>query len=222
MVGSRRIPLPGGRPLTTTETTRRAPTRRLLAATLALLFLAGTAACSTADAGDDSASSEPVEVCGISRPRPCDAPPNRHEKLDLPAGVNYSEIVRDLQVVAGIQAARYADAVKLVNFYDGIWNQYVSTLEAQRTYDNGGGTIVSGPCGGATNGADAFIARESGGDPNVWNGSGSSAWGCYQIIDSTWASSCSDLGAHGSAPPEVQAQCASRLPLSAWSASGPT
>jgi soluble lytic murein transglycosylase-like protein len=78
-------------------------------------------------------------------------------------------------------------------------------------------TQVSGACGGATNGADQFIGHESGGNPNIYNTGGSGAWGCYQIMPATWASSCSDLGQHGSASPQAQAQCASRLPLSAWS-----
>lgn len=82
----------------------------------------------------------------------------------------------------------------------------------------GGGTAVGGSCGGATNGADRFIGRESGGNPNARNGSG--AWGCYQIMPGTWASSCSDLGAHGSASTQAQAACASRLPSGAWAASG--
>lgn len=82
----------------------------------------------------------------------------------------------------------------------------------------GGGSSVGGACGGATNGADAFIGRESGGNPNARNSSG--AWGCYQIMPGTWSSSCSDLGQHGSASTEAQAQCASRLPSSSWAASG--
>lgn len=73
---------------------------------------------------------------------------------------------------------------------------------------------VVGSCGGATNGADAYIVRESGGDPTAMNPSG--AWGCYQIMPDTWASSCSDLGNEQSADPSTQAACASRLPLSAW------
>lgn len=78
-------------------------------------------------------------------------------------------------------------------------------------------TPVTGACGGATNGADQFIARESGGDPNVWNTGGSGAWGCYQIMPGTWAGAgCDELGAHGSASAAAQAQCASRLSLSAW------
>jgi hypothetical protein len=82
----------------------------------------------------------------------------------------------------------------------------------------GGGSSVGGACGGATNGADAYIGRESGGNPNARNSSG--AWGCYQIMPGTWSSSCSDLGQHGSASTDAQAQCASRLPSSAWAASG--
>src|SRR5262245_53395525 len=82
----------------------------------------------------------------------------------------------------------------------------------------GGGATVGGACGGATNGADRFIGRESGGNPNARNASG--AWGCYQIMPGTWASSCSDLGQHGSASTQAQAACASRLPSSSWAASG--
>lgn len=76
-------------------------------------------------------------------------------------------------------------------------------------------TGAVGACGGATNGADQFIMRESGGDPNALNPSG--AWGCYQIMPGTWAGAgCDDLGPYGSASPAAQAQCASRLPDSAW------
>ncbi len=82
----------------------------------------------------------------------------------------------------------------------------------------GSGGSVGGACGGATNGADRFIGAESGGNPNARNSSG--AWGCYQIMPGTWQSSCSDLGAHGSASTEAQAQCASRLPSSSWAATG--
>ena len=78
----------------------------------------------------------------------------------------------------------------------------------------GGGSSVGGACGGASNGADAYIGRESGGNPNARNASG--AWGCYQIMPGTWSSSCSDLGPHGSASTEAQAACASRLPQSSW------
>lgn len=79
-----------------------------------------------------------------------------------------------------------------------------------------GGAVTTGECGGATNGADQFIQRESGGNPGIYNQGGSGAWGCYQIMPGTWAASCSDLGVHGQASPAAQAACASRLPLSAW------
>jgi soluble lytic murein transglycosylase-like protein len=82
----------------------------------------------------------------------------------------------------------------------------------------GGGSSVGGACGGATNGADRYIGAESGGNPNARNSSG--AWGCYQIMPGTWQSSCSDLGQHGSASTDAQAQCASRLPSSSWAATG--
>ena len=82
----------------------------------------------------------------------------------------------------------------------------------------GGGSTVGGQCGGATNGADAYIARESGGNPNARNARG--AWGCYQIMPGTWNGSCSDLGQYGSASTQAQAACASRLPQSSWSSSG--
>lgn len=79
---------------------------------------------------------------------------------------------------------------------------------------------VGGSCGGASNGADAYIGRESGGNPNARNPSG--AWGCYQIMPGTWSGSCSDLGSHGAASTDAQAKCASRLPHNSWSSSGPT
>ena len=86
------------------------------------------------------------------------------------------------------------------------------TVPSYAPVASGGAT---GACGGATNGADQFIQRESGGDPNALNPSG--AWGCYQIMPGTWAGAgCNDLGAYGSASAAVQAECASRLSLSAW------
>jgi hypothetical protein len=80
----------------------------------------------------------------------------------------------------------------------------------------GGGGESTGACGGATNGADRFIHRESGGNPNIFNTQGSGAYGCYQILASTWRSSCSDLGPEVGSSAATQAACASRLPLSAW------
>lgn len=79
--------------------------------------------------------------------------------------------------------------------------------------------VASGPCGGATNGADQYIGRETygSGDPvNQDNLEGSGAHGCYQILPSTWEASCSDLGPLYGSDADTQAKCASRLPLSAW------
>jgi Transglycosylase-like domain len=83
----------------------------------------------------------------------------------------------------------------------------------------GGGHYVhgssTGACGGATNGADQYVARESGGDPGAVN-QGTGAYGCYQIMPGTWGASCSDLGPQSGSSATTQAQCASRLPASAW------
>jgi hypothetical protein len=73
----------------------------------------------------------------------------------------------------------------------------------------------TGMCGGATNGADRFITRESGGNPSAVNQT-SGAYGCYQIMPATWAGSCSDLGSPYGSSAAAQAQCASRLPAAAW------
>jgi hypothetical protein len=84
---------------------------------------------------------------------------------------------------------------------------------ANPSVSGGGG----GACGGATNGADQFIHRESGGNPQAVNPS-SGAYGCWQVLPSTWASACGDInGGHPQgATVAQQAACASRLPLSAW------
>lgn len=83
---------------------------------------------------------------------------------------------------------------------------------ASRGYAHGSST---GACGGASNGADQYIGRESGGDPGAVNQS-SGAYGCYQIMPGTWSASCSELGAESGSSAATQAQCASRLPGSAW------
>lgn len=77
-------------------------------------------------------------------------------------------------------------------------------------------TASTGQCGGATNGADQYINRESGGNPGIYNAGGSGAYGCYQIMPGTWQASCSDLGGEIGSSASAQAECASRLPLSAW------
>lgn len=120
------------------------------------------------------------------------------------------------------QIVTYTAAVERQEVIDYL--AYVSAQEAaQKATESVSGAPVtapqassatSGPCGGATNGADQYILRESGGDPTATNPSG--ARGCYQIMPGTWAGSCSDLGDQYSATPATQAACASRLPLSAW------
>lgn len=137
----------------------------------------------------------------------------------------------DGALIAASRAAdvkRYLDAVQAQQLDE--FFQAVAAAEAEQaaaaakkpavapTGRGGGGSSVGGACGGATNGADAYIGRESGGNPNARNASG--AWGCYQIMPGTWSSSCSDLGQYGSASTSAQAACASRLPSSAWAASG--
>ena len=140
----------------------------------------------------------------------------------------------DGALVAASQAADEARWVEAFNAHQAeLFYQAVAAAEAEQAAaaanarkkpaaptgrGGGGGSNVGGACGGATNGADAYIGRESGGNPNARNSSG--AWGCYQIMPGTWSSSCSDLGQHGSASTSAQAQCASRLPSSAWAASG--
>jgi len=141
----------------------------------------------------------------------------------------------DGALVAASQAAdekRFLDAIQaqqLDAFFQAVLAQQAEQAAAAANASKpkpvaptgrggGGGGSVGGACGGATNGADAYIGRESGGNPNARNPSG--AWGCYQIMPGTWSSSCSDLGQYGSAGTSAQAQCASRLPSSAWAASG--
>lgn len=118
------------------------------------------------------------------------------------AGAQARQMELFLQAAADAEAAQAAQV-----------KQSPAPARTGRT-GGGGGSTVSGACGGATNGADAYIGRESGGNPNAYNPSG--AWGCYQIMPGTWASSCSDVGSYGSASPSQQAQCASRLPQSSW------
>lgn len=145
---------------------------------------------------------------------------NCSDRHDLPEGVSCARVAKDYEFAA---AVHYVEQTAFVAFTEAAWQaELVRQAAAQRSSGPAYSGGATGECGGATNGADAFIARESGGSSTVWNAQGSSAWGCYQIIDSTWASSCSDLGTHGQASAAAQAECASRLPLSAWASSGPT
>lgn len=128
-----------------------------------------------------------------------------------------SQLTGDLTAIAREQVADYIAAVErdeLAAFVASIPPPAPSFV-APEPVSPQVTSSVGGACGGATNGADQFIARESGGDPNALNPSG--AYGCYQIMPGTWAGAgCDDLGAYGSASPAAQAACASRLSLSAW------
>lgn len=119
--------------------------------------------------------------------------------------------------IVAVQAAEYAAAqARLAAYLDAIRPPPppVQTTRPNPTNLAPQGQ-VQGVCGGATNGADQFIMRESGGNPNALNPSG--AWGCYQIMPGTWhGAGCDELGAYGSADASTQAACASRLGLSAW------
>ena len=129
----------------------------------------------------------------------------------------YIEAVQRNQMESFLQAVAAAEAEKAAAAAAAAARAQAPKRAAPTGRGGGGGT-VSGACGGATNGADRFIAAESGGNPNARNPSG--AWGCYQIMPGTWRGSCSDLGQHGSASTDAQAQCASRLPSSSWAATG--
>jgi hypothetical protein len=130
----------------------------------------------------------------------------------------FLEAVRAQQLDSFFQAVAAAEAEQAAQAAAAANAKKKSVAPTGRGGSGGGGSSVGGACGGASNGADRFIGAESGGNPNARNSSG--AWGCYQIMPGTWQSSCSDLGQHGSASTDAQAQCASRLPSSSWAATG--
>lgn len=117
----------------------------------------------------------------------------------------------EARIAAEQEAARQAELARQQAI--AAQQRQVRSTPVQST---GGST---GSCGGATNGADQYIGRESGGHPDAANPSG--AYGCYQIMPEVWYAppekgGCADLGSEVGASPETQAQCASRLPLCAW------
>jgi hypothetical protein len=125
--------------------------------------------------------------------------------------------VNDILLARHLAEQAYIDQANA--YAAGLASQYqapVAAPHASSRPSGGGSGGSTGVCGGATNGADQFIARESQGNPGIFNTGGSGAYGCYQIMGGTWASSCSDLGAEVGSSAATQAACASRLPLSAW------
>jgi soluble lytic murein transglycosylase-like protein len=181
-----------------------------------------------------------ITWAGVARAQGPESRSQRHDELDQvrPAAASHRHVDGVLMAAAkAVDEERWIDGAQrrqLEVFYEGILAADAEKAAAEqaaaakaskptvartgRGGGGGGGSAVGGACGGATNGADRFIGAESGGNPNARNSSG--AWGCYQIMPGTWRSSCSDLGAHGSASTEAQAACASRLPSSSWTASG--
>jgi type I restriction-modification system DNA methylase subunit len=133
----------------------------------------------------------------------------RNEDFEFPdlLGAAYEYLIRDFADSAGKKGGEFYTPRSVVR----MMVRLVDPREGMRVYD---------PCSGS--GGMLIYARshvaESGGNPNARNPSG--AWGCYQIMPGTWRSSCSDLGQHGSASTDAQAQCASRLPSSSWAATG--
>lgn len=112
--------------------------------------------------------------------------------------------------------ALYVAAVEWDRWWDvamAEWDAEQARLATVQSSSSSGGSNYSyvgeGDCY-ANDIPDYIISRESGGNPNAQNPS-SSAWGCAQWLESTWNSTCGDLGAHGSAPVSAQNECANRL-----------
>lgn len=132
------------------------------------------------------------------------------------AGVAYDETVATAAATDAVIVS-YAAAVAESDRIAAEREAAIGRLSQPATRTAAPTSGATGACGGATNGADQFIARESGGNPGVYNSGGSGAWGCYQIMPGTWAGAgCDEFGAYGSADATAQAACASRLPMSAW------
>ena len=165
-----------------------------------------------------SRGTEPPSTPPTTHSKPANPPPAEAPQLSQLANEAAAWRVYVGAQVYGAQVSAYFNDLALASFYAGVEAQaraqarQVPAPQPQRVSAPSGG---SDGCGGATNGADQYIQRESGGNPNISNTS-SGAYGCFQILPSTWASSCSDLGQEYGSAPSTQAECASRLPLSAW------
>ncbi len=175
----------------------------------AVLVPAVIAAAIAGAAGYRASSGTQGRLDELSQERPAAA---SHFPADS-ALVAASQAAAEQRWIAGAQARQMELFLQAVADAEAQQSQR-SQAPARTGRTGGGGGNVGGACGGATNGADAYIGRESGGNPSAQNASG--AYGCYQIMPGTWSSSCSDLGAQQGSSPSTQAACASRLPQSAW------
>lgn len=138
------------------------------------------------------------------------------------AGAPVAEaFVRD--VVAFVEWARAVEFVSAVQLNQAVLfvlaaeRAALEAYEAQLARERSAVTSRSSSGGGGGGSCYAsqvpagIIDRESKGDPTVWNTEGSGAWGCFQFMPGTWASSCSDLGVHGQASVSAQVACADRV-----------
>lgn len=186
--------------------------RRTLIVTAIILTLLPTAAAAR---NGGSSRHYPDPTVGLARAY---AVQTYAETMKYQAIVDYVQARAVAEYVTAVEAAKAAERAA---YQAELARRRATYRPAPRTPARQAPSPSSGgSCGGATNGADAYIQRESGGSPTVANPSG--AYGCYQIMPSTWASSCSDLGGEIGSAPSTQAACASRLPLNAWASSGPT
>jgi hypothetical protein len=176
----------------------------------AVLVPAVIAAAIAGAAGYRASSGTQGRLDELSQERPAAA---SHFPADS-ALVAASQAAAEQRWIAGAQARQMELFLQAVADAEAQAQTQQSRPPSRTGRTGGGGSSVGGPCGGATNGADAYIGRESGGDPNARNASG--AYGCYQIMPGTWSASCSDLGQQSGSSASTQAQCASRLPQSAW------
>ncbi len=138
-----------------------------------------------------------LAACGgaeaTSDPSPTTEHITRHDELNLPLGTNYTEFMQDLAIGHGhlyaqnVYANAYLDGIRIAE------EERQAALAAQRSSG-------AGWCNEA-----GIIARESGGDPTVYNTSGSGASGLYQFMPGTWDGYGGYENA-ADAPPEVQQQ----------------
>lgn len=176
-----------------------------------LIVSAGAVACTSSSAGEpspDTAAMVEVETTG----------PEMREVAAMYRTAERTERYVFALFVSAVEWDRWWDQAM------ADWHAEQARLAAEAAaasssgggYSGGGHSGAGGECGGSQY---DYVMDEESGIATQWNTQGSSAWGCYQIIASTWASSCSDLGVHGEADAAAQAACANRLPASAWNAS---